>query len=152
MWRARVSRCLAFFLASLFSPDTGKYGDQIAFRDRYKHRGEDCFCVLIHADIASVYLRNCVRDGFASYIRNRNVDGIRNFSDLVGDVKRRSQSTTGTKMMHGSHIHQWDASGRAAANRCRGKGERKQVRKRSGPNPRFVRHTHLVGQRLTAVI
>jgi len=30
-----------------------------------------------------------------------------NFSDVVGEVKRRPQSTTGTKMMHGSYIHQW---------------------------------------------
>lgn len=26
---------------------------------------------------------------------------------MVVEVKRRPQSTTGTKMMHGSHIHQW---------------------------------------------
>jgi hypothetical protein len=26
---------------------------------------------------------------------------------VVVEVKRRPESTTGTKMMHGSHIHQW---------------------------------------------
>jgi hypothetical protein len=35
------------FIAGLFSPDTGKYGDQIAIRDRYKHRGEDCVFVFL---------------------------------------------------------------------------------------------------------
>ena len=39
MWRARVSRCLALFLVSLFSPDTGKYGDQIAIRNRINIEG-----------------------------------------------------------------------------------------------------------------
>jgi len=42
-----VSRCLAFFLVTLFSPDTGKYGDQIPIRDRYKHRGTDCVFVFL---------------------------------------------------------------------------------------------------------
>jgi hypothetical protein len=54
LWRARVSRCLAFFLVSLFSPDTGKYGDQVAIRNGYKHRGEDSrFCVLIQVSLIS---------------------------------------------------------------------------------------------------
>ena len=159
LWRARVSRCLAFFLASLFSPDTGKYGDQIAIRNPYNIEGRIAFLCsyLSFADIQSVYLWNCVRNGFANYFRNRNIDFERlNFSVVdfftygcinfwwsvrwrEGRNPKQNQNDARSKQ-----FHQWDPSGRAAANTCRGKGERKQARKWSGPDTRFVRHTHLV--------
>ena len=67
MWRARVSRCLALFLVSLFSPDTGKYGDQIVIRDRYKHRGADCvFCVLIHVSLLISHL--CTSEAMSAMV------------------------------------------------------------------------------------
>jgi len=53
LWRARVSRCLAFFIVGLFSPDTGKYGDQIAIREWYKHRVPIAFCVLVNVSLIS---------------------------------------------------------------------------------------------------
>ena len=67
------------------------------------------FCVLIQVSLIS---HPCIAETVSAMvllvILGTGIDYERlNFSDVVGEVKRRPQSTTGTKMMHGSHIHQW---------------------------------------------
>jgi hypothetical protein len=71
---------------------------------------------------------------------------------VVVEVKRRPQSTTGTKMMHGSHIHQWVPVEEQLTGAEEKENENKSGSDRGPIQDLFVRHTHLVGQRITEVI